>query len=124
MRSVTILLALAALVQVQAVCHRIGVLGCINAENNCVVLEGCIQTIGEEQCVNFPASLNDKMTHYMGHLGAKTMIQFYEHGDCQGEVLYQPRYSKWTNPNDVGFYPAPWAKQASSVKMKYYSSPY
>ncbi|KAK3848220.1 MAG: hypothetical protein J3R72DRAFT_470340 [Linnemannia gamsii] len=125
MRSATILLALAALVQVQAgICHKIGVYGCIEANTNCALLKGCIHSIGEEQCVDFPESLNDKMTHYMGYLGGVTKAQFYEHYGCQGAILYEPGHMQWTNPNDVGFYSAPWAKQASSVKIQYYKSPY
>ncbi|KAF9139907.1 hypothetical protein BGX30_007322 [Mortierella sp. GBA39] len=120
MRSAIALLALAVLVQVRA-CHKIGVYGCIDVNTNCALLKGCVHTI-DPVCVNFPESLNDKMNSYMGYLGGKTQIEFYEHYDCQGAKLESGR---WRDvPSEGTFWPAPYAKQASSVMIGYYTSPY
>ncbi|KAF9184744.1 hypothetical protein BGZ51_003147 [Haplosporangium sp. Z 767] len=123
MRSAIILLALAVLVQVRAACFNIGVFGCIDVNTNCALLKACVTDI-DEVCVNFPESLNDKVDAFMGYLTGRTMVTFYEHYDCQGAQLYQPGHRRSINPNEGVMYPAPWGKQASSVKMGYYIGPY
>ncbi|KAF9176726.1 hypothetical protein BGZ51_009742, partial [Haplosporangium sp. Z 767] len=116
MRSAIILFALAMLVQVHAACHNIGVFGCIDVNTNCALLKACVTNI-DKVCVNFPESLNDKMTAYMGYLTGNTMVTFYEHYGCQGATVHQPGHKESRVPNSGVLYPAPWGKQASSVEI-------
>ncbi|KFH73815.1 hypothetical protein MVEG_01029 [Podila verticillata NRRL 6337] len=120
MRSAIILLALAVLVQVRA-CATIGIHACIGENTNCAFLKACIHDL-TEVCVNFPEYLNDQMTHFTGHGNGRTQVIFYEHYDCQGARLES---GSWRDvPHADVWYKAPYAKQASSVRINYYISPY
>lgn len=122
MRSAIILLALTVLAQVCTACFWIGVYGCIDVNTNCALLSTCARDI-DAVCVNFPESLNDKMNSVMGWDGT-TLAEFYEHSDCQGALLFQSGYTQYSFPTQGTFEFTPWTQQASSVMLRWYSSPY